>query len=435
MSPRRNFYSVALGALVLAAALLALSGGQALADEAGCRALEGKAYPAWQMQYPNTGAKLTSATWTAATPAMQAHCRIRGEISPVDPKATRTLFAFNFPENWNKKAVQFGGGGLNGTLVEGVGLLRDDPPGRQPLNKGYVTLGTDGGHPNVQPEQGTFHLNQESLINNAYGANKNAYDLSRVVIQEYYREAPRRFYFYGGSEGGRQAMVAAQMFPHAYDGVVSNVPTLNKVQSYLTKNALWVESQRGGWMNQAEVKLLADSTLAACDELDGLKDGVISRYRGCNAAFRFDPIRCPGGADTGDNCLSDQQIALVRRVRTDRFELGYPIKNGLSSMAGWGTGGEAQPGGYIPQIMDETQPKPGDLGAYLSGNQFVRYAIAGDANFRGAPDLQRYRNRIIELSMIHDRTDTDLSPFMSRGGKVIMKLNGADYQGESESGM
>jgi feruloyl esterase len=98
--------------------------------------------------------------------------------------------------------VQFGGGGLNGTLVEGTGLLRDDPPGGQPLAKGYVTLGTDGGHPNIRPEQGVFMLNEEAEMNSAYGSNRNGHLIARMLINDYYKEKPSRFYFYGGSEGG-----------------------------------------------------------------------------------------------------------------------------------------------------------------------------------------------------------------------------------------
>lgn len=415
-----------------AVAAVLTAGGTAHADEASCTALSGKTYPAHLMQFPNTGAKITSAVWTPAAGALPTYCKVRGEISPVDPAATRTLFAFNLPEVWNKKAVQAGGGGLNGTLVEAIGLLRDDPPGGQPLAKGYVTLGTDGGHPNLQPEQAVFHLNSEAEINNAYGSNKNAHDLSRVVIREYYKEPPRRFYFYGGSEGGRQALVAAQMFPASYDGIVSNVPSLNKTMQYIAKNALWASTMGGGWMNAAEIKLLADTTMAACDELDGLKDGVISRYRGCNSVYKIDRIRCPNGANTGDNCLSDAQIAAVGRVR-GRFTMPYPLRFGVSSLAGWATGGETQPGGYIDQIMDETEPKPGDLGSHLSGNQFVRYAIMQDPNARGAPDYEKYRTRIVELSSIADMSDPDMSLFMSRGGKIIMKANGADYQVGPES--
>ena len=419
----------ALGAVLVAMTVA----GAAQADEASCKALKGKTYPASVMQFPNTGATIMTADWVAGRPNFQAYCKVRSQITPVDPKSTRTLVATNLPETWNKKAVQFGGGGLNGTLVEGTGLLRDDPPGGQPLAKGYVTLGTDGGHPNAKPEIGVFMLNAEAELNNAYGANKNGHDLSLAVVKDYYKEAPRRFYFYGGSEGGRQALVAVQMFPASYDGVVANVPSLNKTLQYIAKNHVWMSTHDGGWMNKAKIHLLAKATMDLCDEMDGLKDGVISKYRGCRELSKPEDLRCPGGKDTADTCLSDKQIAAVKTVR-GRFDLGFPLKNGVQTLAGWSVGGEDGPGGYNDQIMAENaEPKADDPGSYISGNQFVRYAVMRDGNSRGAPDYQKYKDRIIELANMSDMSNPDLSAFFKRGGKLILKGNGADYQVGAET--
>jgi len=420
---------VLCGAAVAAATIASV----AYADEASCKALAGMTFPAKAMQFPNTGAKIMSAEWVAERPNFQAYCKVRSEITPVDPKSTRTLVATNLPALWNNKAVQFGGGGLNGTLVEGTGLLRDDPPGGQPLAKGYVTLGTDGGHPNAKPEIGVFMLNAEAELNNAYGANKNGHDLSLAIVNAYYKAAPKRFYFYGGSEGGRQALVAVQMFPASYDGAVANVPSLNKTLQYIAKNNVWMSTHNGGWMNKAKIHLLAKATMDLCDGLDGLKDGVISKYRACGEPSKPEALRCPDGKDTGDTCLSDKQIAAVKTVR-GRFDIGFPLKNGIQTLAGWSVGAEDGPGGYNDQIMAEkAEPKDDDPGSYISGNQFVRYAIMRDANSRGAPDYQKYKQRIVELSNMSDMSNPDLTPFLKRGGKLILKGNGADYQVGAET--
>lgn len=400
----------------------------AQAEAGACAALASKIYPAHLMQYPNSGARITEASWVPAQGPAGAYCKVRGEIAPVDPEATRTLFAVNLPEAWNNKAVQFGGGGLNGTLVQATGLLRDDPPGRQPLAKGYVTLGNDGGHPNLQPEQAVFHLNAEAEVNNAYGANKNTHDLARVILSEYYGRAASRFYFYGGSEGGRAALQMAQMFPTYFDGVVSNVPSTYKTLNYIAKNNLWVTTQRGGWMNEAEVRLLARATLESCDGIDGLRDGVISNYRACAGLSKPEALRCPDGIDAGDHCLTDAQIATIRIMRSP-YDIGYALKQGVTSLPGLSIGGEAQPGGMIPQVMAEgASPSADDPGSDISGNQFVRYAIMRDPASRGAPDVQRHKDRIIELSMIADASDPNLHPFFASGGRLIMKANGADFQ-------
>ena len=41
---------------------------------------------------------------------------------------------------------------------------------------------------------------------------------------------------------------------------------------------------------------------------------------------------------------------------------------------------------------------------------------------------QAYAKRIAEISEMFDTTDPDLSAFLNRGGKLILKGNGADYQ-------
>ena len=65
----------------------------------------------------------------------------------------------------------------------------------------------------------------------------------------------------------------------------------------------------GGAMSPAKVATLSNAVLAACDSLDNLADGVVSNPQACT----FDPqtLRCPGGLDTGDTCLSDPQLAAV----------------------------------------------------------------------------------------------------------------------------
>jgi Tannase and feruloyl esterase len=48
----------------------------------------------------------------AAEPTV-AYCRVPGEIAPLDPTAPPIRFEVNLPEQWNGKAVQYSGGGLN----------------------------------------------------------------------------------------------------------------------------------------------------------------------------------------------------------------------------------------------------------------------------------------------------------------------------------
>jgi len=55
---------------------------------------------------------------------------------------------------------------------------------------------------------------------------------------------------------------------------------------------------------------------------------------------------------------------------------------------------------------------------------FVRDAKFDSLKFKE----QDYAKRIREISDMFDTTDPDLSAFLNRGGKLILKGNGADYQ-------
>jgi feruloyl esterase len=67
--------------------------------------------------------------------------------------------------------------------------------------------------------------------------------------------------------------------------------------------------------------------------------------------------------------------------------------------------------------------------AWVNADGFVRYFFARDPKldpFQFSPE--KFAGRIKEISEMFDTTDPDLSAFQARGGKLILKGNGADYQ-------
>jgi hypothetical protein len=235
-----------------------------------------------------------------------------GEILPLDPAAPPIRFEANLPEQWNGKAVQYGGGGLNGVLITGLDPLRDarlDTPG--PVARGFSTWGTDSGHDNAKlPEIQAFALNSEALENYAYASYKKVRDVAVEIARVHYGTAPRRVYYYGGSEGGREGLTMAQRFPADFDGNVSAVPAINftGLQAAGARNGIALMGN--GWLSPAKVKTLHKAVLDGCDTLDGLADGIVSRYGACRTAFDPKKLRCPDGRDS-ENCLTDVQIAAV----------------------------------------------------------------------------------------------------------------------------
>jgi tannase/feruloyl esterase len=116
-----------------------------------CLTLTGRIISAASIGLPSGDARIADATIvaanTATVPATPEFCRVNGSIAPVDPVAQLINFQINLPIAWNGKAVQYGGGGYNGTLITGLAPLRDAAPDDPlPLMRGYVTFGTDSGH-------------------------------------------------------------------------------------------------------------------------------------------------------------------------------------------------------------------------------------------------------------------------------------------------
>jgi len=425
-----------------AAAILMAAAWSPASAAVNCADLRNLKIPASEIALPSGGATITSAQMATVpadplTPgAMRDYCKLLGAVQPVDPNAPPVNFQVNLPADWNGKAVQYGGSGANGVLMTGLapmGAARGDTP--VPVARGFATWGTDAGHDARKlPEPRAFALNDEALVNMAYASYKKTRDVGMRIATAFYGRAPSKTYFYGGSEGGREALIMAQRFPADFDGIVSVVPMAHQMGSTLMRTKLAQLQREGGWINPAKVKLIQNAVNAACDKLDALEDGVISAYDKCLSTFDVATLRCPNGADTGDTCLSDRQIEADRMAHRPYH---YPVamKNGVAAFPGLTYGSELQPGGMIDALTG-TQPPQFPItdaktqsAAWIHADGIVRYYFARDANFDPFQfSAEKFAPRIKEISELFDATDPDLSAFQACGGKLMLIGRGADYQ-------
>jgi hypothetical protein len=173
--------------------------------------------------------------------------------------------------------------------------------------RGFATWGTDSGHDNKKlAHPRAFALNNESLVNMAYAAYKKTHDMGVRIARAFYDLAPAKTYFYGGSEGGREALMMAQRFPTDFDGIVSVMQSLAlQVQEALKRDPhagdLYVFRGRSGmYIDKNDVIYVADSES---------RDGRTSTGQ---FAYAFNPgaqrgIRIGSAAD-GSGAL-DEKIA------------------------------------------------------------------------------------------------------------------------------
>lgn len=404
-----------------------------------CATLAGTRIVASQIGKPTSGAVVQSATLVAAGAEGNVngeYCAVKGVVMPVDPAAPGMQFQVNLPTAWNGRALQMGGGGYDGTLVTGLGSFTLQPASvANALAQGYVTLGSDGGHASSAPFDGSFGVNDEALANFGQLSVKKTHDVALSLIQARYGRTPSRFYFIGGSQGGHEALDAAARYPADYDGVIANYPAYNVTLLHLgSLNFGRILYAKGGapWSNPAKVKLLTDAVYAACDGLDGAVDGIIGNVAGCQARFNIQTVRktlrCAGGRDTGDNCLSDAQIDAIEALASP-YSPGFPIA-GMTRFEHWAIleGALYSVRSNFGAVRAPSNPLSGkEALMYAAGDQTAKYIVTRDPSLDAMHfDPKAWQARIQQLGTIMDVSDVDLGPFIAKGGKILMTHGTAD---------
>jgi feruloyl esterase len=400
-----------------------------IAPVVACATLSGRSIPAQAIGLPTSGALVTSATLVAAEGRVAEHCRVLADILPVDRAAPPIKFQLNVPTAWKGSIIQVGGGGLNGRIPANLAALggggspvsgAQPPDAPYPISRGVAMFGGDSGH--QSETSGDWALNEEAWLNFAHAALKKTHDAAFALVQVLHGVRPRTSYFMGQSQGGREALVVTQRYAADYDGVVATAPLIAYTPHVVAKTLYATRQTGAGWVSPAKSKLLGAEVLRQCDALDGLADGVISNYLACNARFDVARLRCEGGGDGGEACLSDAQIATVRAMRSP-LAFDFSLADGLTDFPAYGSGREG-----VAWLNITPQPALPALPALGQPGITLQYGILKDASlnllhFSVAP----HREKIAAASRLLDATDPDLTPFFARGGKLIVKSNTADY--------
>jgi feruloyl esterase len=261
--------------------------------------------------------------------SLPAHCLVHGEVNGhrgADGKEYGDKFEIRMPLDWSGRLLFQGGGGLDGILNPAIGLdsTIPTPASKSALGSGYAVISTDGGHQDNNPmaPDGSFGSDPEARADYNYRSTKLVTDVARKIIAEFYGRPIQYSYFKGCSNGGREAMMAAERYPEYFDGVIAGAPAFNLTHAAIAEAWSTVQfaaiAPKNGQgmldlsraMSDADLTLLADRVLQQCDELDGLKDGIIGNPEACH----FDPavLQCSG--EKTDSCLTAAQVSAVQNV-------------------------------------------------------------------------------------------------------------------------
>lgn len=366
------------------------------------------------------GITITQATAVQPTDAQRAAgrspvCRVAGAIG------TEIHFVAMLPDTWNSRLMMGGGGGYVGAV---------DNQALASLNAGYATVGTDAGHTANALTAGWALHNEDRIANFGHRAVHRTAQATKALIRAYYGTPALKSYFFGCSNGGREALMEAQRYPEDFDGIVSVAPALDfaGVATSFVRNvkALYPSADFSAPVLTPQVlQLVERRVLAACDAKDGVADSVMEDPTACD--FSLASIAACASNATETECLTSAQRTALETVYaavTVGSRTVYP---------GQPFGSEAAPDGWISFITGVT---PGAMAATGNraptvqaafGTEFFKYFVYADSawDYR-TYDLARATRDAKHAADVVSAMNPDLSAFKSRGGKLILAHGWSD---------
>ncbi|KAI1799169.1 tannase and feruloyl esterase [Daldinia bambusicola] len=187
--------------------------------------------------------------------------------------------------NWNDRLYAPGGGGwIAGRFVLQYAAMA------AAVQEGYATVTTDSGIGTSQSPDWVVispgNLNLVAFDDLGHVTLNDAALIAKDLIKGYYGHGPSYSYWNGCSQGGRQASILAQQYPTVYDGIIAAAPGLYWAELMTSSAwaAFYMDSTKQ-YPRACELTKLTSLAIAACDELDGVKDGLIAETEECRKKF------------------------------------------------------------------------------------------------------------------------------------------------------
>ncbi len=428
----RGRFERLLSCLALAAALTSLPGAAAaaLANLPAVPALMNCTLAAFQSMdlqgVVDDGGQVTFSTVSlvdASDTNPAAYCSVRGVIGPGASSIVMKLPM----AAWTQRYVQNGCGGECGNdnlgnPTQSVGCV--------PVNAGQlVTATTNMGHTGA--EGATWIVDKPwAGIDFAYRGVHVAAQVAKAVIRNFYGRDAAYSYFDGCSDGGREALMAAQRYPDDFDGIAAGAPANNMdVQNtYHHAHRVITNQATVGYIPLPERNtylLLRDNlpyihakVVAACDMQDGVADGILDDPRNCK--FDVNTLICANNGNEA-GCLTQAQAYAAHRIHDGaRTPQGFLLEPAISTE--WGS------------ELDWTLYMPAAQGGSAQAENFVNgwmyktflndpYKDAETKTARTINDIDwsvfGFYDTVLS-SALYSATNPDLRPFVASGGKLIL---------------
>jgi feruloyl esterase len=339
-------------------------------------------------------------------------CRVAGSIKPTTDSNIK--FEVWMPAaGWNGKFLSAGEGGYAGSI--NYGGIADA------LRRGYAGGSTDTGHAGGTADFAPGH--PEKVTDFGWRGKHLQAARSKDIIRAFYGAPIEHSYFSSCSNGGRQAMMEMERFPEDYDGVLVGAPAYDWTHLFAgfvwDEQALW--NATGAYVKASKVAAVEAATLASCDALDGVTDGVVEDPRRC----KFDPasLACPAGTD-GDSCLTPPQVSAVRKIMAGPRN----PRTGAQIFTGYFTSAAGEPGSWPAWITGPAVPRA-SIQAFFGNAFFGRIiqeipapGVWDFSTFNFDSDMAFADAKPVGGALTMNATDPELSDFrrVNHRGKIIL---------------
>ncbi|CAI7635248.1 unnamed protein product [Penicillium bialowiezense] len=315
-------------------------------------------------------------------------------------------------ENWNGRFMGVGGGGW---IMGTTGRLN------QAVFGGYVAASTNGGH-DEDATVASWGLASEGNINWANMQDfssvslDDAASLGKAATKMFYGKPHKYAYWNGCSTGGRQGHMMAQRYPTQYDGILAGSPAIN--WDKFIPAEFWPQMLMHAldyYPSSCELNALTEFAIDACDELDGVKDRIISMPGLCkfNASTVVGKtIQC-SNTTVKITAKAAKYVSLVWAGPQDASgsSLWYGLSHDapLTRLAGTNCTSPSKNCKGVPfQISADWQQ------IFLSKNSSVDVSKLTYAEY-----VRHFRQSVNEYNSIIGTRDPDLTGFKQAGGKMI----------------
>ena len=335
--------------------------------------------------------------------SMPGFCRVAVEAKPTSDSDIK-IQVWLPASGWNGNLLGIGNGGFAG-LIDEMQLA-------SAVKHGYAATATDAGHTGSPIDAAWAVGHPEKVIDFGHRGIHEMTRVAKAVAQAYYSKAAQRSYFAGCSDGGREALMEAQRYPEDYDGILAGAPANNWTPLLTTAaydtQALTVDP--ASFIPQSKIPTIAAAVNAACDEIDGVRDGVLNDPRECH--FDAATIQCK--AEDSDKCLTAAQVTALKKLYA-----GTPDSAGRIVYPGYLPGAEEGEGGWGLWI---TGPAPAKSLMAFFGNGFYSDFVyeRSDWDYKTFNVDAGLKAANEKTAQALNATDSNLNAFKARGGKLIL---------------